>query len=141
LKFATQDYERQKMLGEQKATAMKKLQESESSFKVLTARLAGLREQLRMIGVDMSELEQGNIRSQVALRAPLTGYVTEVNHHPGQFVEPREVIFQIVDVRDLHLHLNIFEKDVAKIQHEQLIRFRPAGDHGEPYSGRVSLVS
>jgi membrane fusion protein, heavy metal efflux system len=141
LKFAQQDYERQKMLQAQDATAARKLQESESSFAVLTARLAGLQEQLRMIGISLKDLEAGKIRSDVFLRSPIAGYVTTVNHHPGQFVEPREVIFEVVDTRDLHLHLNVFEQDISRVRKGQSVRFRPSGDKTATYWGKVLLVS
>lgn len=141
LKFAEQDYARQKALVDQHAAAVKKFQESESTYNVLKARLAGLQGQLKMIGVDIRKLEGGTIQQEVSLRAPLTGYVTEVNHHQGQFVEPREVIFHIVDLRDLHLHLNVFEKDIANVAQGQVIRFRPAGGNEDTYRGKVSLVS
>jgi cobalt-zinc-cadmium efflux system membrane fusion protein len=107
LKFAEQDFRRQEMLQAQNATAEKKMQESESAFAVLKARLSGLKAQLKLIGIDVESLETGNIQSVVILLAPLSGYVTAVNHHPGAFVEPREVIFEIVNVNDLHLHLNV----------------------------------
>lgn len=141
LKFAEQDYARQKMLQEQHATAEKKLQESESTYTVLKARLAGLKEQLRMIGISFRDLESGNIQSEVSLRAPLTGYVTLVNHHPGQFVEPREVIFEIVNMSDLHLHLNVFEQDIAVIKKGQMVRFQPTGSATRTYVGTISLIS
>lgn len=141
LKFAEQEYERQKTLEKQNATAVKNLQESESAFTVLKARLAGLKAQLRLIGVDMENLEQGNIQSVVILRAPIAGYVTAVNNHPGEFVEPREVIFEIVNMDDLHLHLNIFEQDIIGIRKGQHIQFRPTGENSASYEGRVSLVS
>ncbi|MDQ2658418.1 MAG: efflux RND transporter periplasmic adaptor subunit [Bacteroidota bacterium] len=140
LQFAERDYTRQKTLQEQDATAEKKLQESESTYKVLHARLSSLKEQLSMIGVNLGELQKGKIQSVVDLRAPIHGYVTAVNHHPGQFVEPREVIFEIVNLDDLHLHLNIFEKDVARVRAGQSVRFHAPGDAGT-YWGEVSLVS
>jgi membrane fusion protein, heavy metal efflux system len=141
LKFAQQDYDRQKMLQAQDATAARKFQESESSFTVLKARLSGLQEQLRMIGIGGKELESGKINGQVFLRSPIAGYVTAVNHHPGQFVEPREVIFEIIDTRDLHLHLNVFEQDISRIRKGQSVRFRPSGDKTTTYRGEVLLVS
>lgn len=141
LRFAEQEFERQKALDEQNATALKKLQESESSYNVLAARLAGLKEQLRMIGIHLEELDKGKIQTEITLRSPLQGYVTKVNHHRGQFVEPREVIFEVVDVSDLHLHLNVFEKDIANVHQGQAVRFRPAGGAGDAYRGKVSLVS
>lgn len=140
LKYATQEYSRQKLLTEQDATAVKKLQESESSFTVLKARLAGLKEQLKMIGIDLSELERGNIQPVVYLKSPIDGYVTAVNHHPGQFVEAREAIFEIVNTNDLHLHLNVFEQDIARVAKGQVIRFRPPGSDAR-YLGEVFLIS
>lgn len=140
-KFAEQEFQRQKTLGEQNATALKKLQESESSYTVLKARLDGLREQLKIIGINVSELENGNIQSVVLLRSPLTGYVTSVNHHPGEFVDAREAIFEIVNMDHLHLHLNVFEQDISAVQKDQPIRFRPTGSEGQLFSGKVLLVS
>lgn len=141
LTFAEQDYQRQKLLKEQDATAVKKFQESESTYKVLKARLAGLREQLKLIGINLKGLEAGNIQSVVNLRAPIDGFVTAVNNHPGEFVEPREVIFEIIDMSDLHLHLNVFEQDVASLSEGQVVRFRPAGGEAYIHFGSVSLVS
>jgi len=141
LTFAEQDYQRQTALQEQNATALKKFQESESAYKVLKARLAGLREQLKLIGINVKGLEAGNIQSVVDLRAPISGFITAVNNHPGEFVEPREVIFEIVDMSDLHIHLNVFERDVASLDKGQVIRFRPAGGNQYAHLGRVSLVS
>ena len=141
LKFASQEFERQRLLDEQQATAVKKFQESESTFNVLTARLAGLGAQLKLVGINLAELEKGNIQSVISLRSPITGYVTNVNHHPGQFVEPREVIFEVVDIRDLHFQLNVFEQDITRVSKGQVVRFRPAGAKGESFTGSVSLVS
>lgn len=141
LKFAEQDFVRQRMLQEQNATAEKKMQESESQFNVLKARRSGLRAQLRLIGVDVTRLEEGDIQPVVVLRAPINGYVTAVNHHPGAYVEPSEAIFELANLGDLHLHLNVFEQDIADVQGGQAIRFRPSGSAGDFYRGAVSLVS
>lgn len=141
LKFASQDYERQKTLQAHDATAGKRLQESESAYAVLKARLAGLREQLRMVGIDMRRLENGEIQSVVTLNAPVNGYITRVNHHPGQFIEPREVVFEIVNPDELHLHLNVFERDISGVDKGQKVRFKRAGGGDEYYEAVVSLVS
>jgi cobalt-zinc-cadmium efflux system membrane fusion protein len=141
LKFAEQDFLRQKQLEEQNATAVRKLQESESAYTVLKARLAGLKAQLKLIGIDMEDLEEGSIQSVVTLRSPLAGYVTTVNHHPGEFVEPREPIFEIINMDHMHLHLNVFEQDISDVDKNMEIRFRPTGSKSNQYLGKVLLVS
>ena len=141
LRYAEQDYNRQRLLREQDATAVKKFQESESAYTVLKARLAGLKERLKLVGINFRSLENGTIQSVVVLRAPISGYITTVNHHPGQFVDPQEVIFEIVDMSDLHLHLNVFEQDIMKVLPGQSVRFRPAGGGADTWWGKVSLVS
>src|SRR5690606_9278877 len=119
--------ERQKTLQAHDATATRRLQESEAHYSVLKARLAGLREQLRLIGIDLNRLNEGKIQPVVTLRAPVSGYVTRVNHHPGQFVEPREVVFEIVNPINLHLHLNVFERDISRVEIGQHVRFKLTG--------------
>lgn len=141
LKYAEQDFERQRTLEAHNATAGKRLQESESTYAVLKARLAGLQAKLSLIGVDIGRLKEGEIQSVVALTAPISGYVTRVNHHPGQFIEPREVVFEVVNPEEMHLHLNVFERDIARIEKSQRVRFRPVGESRDWHTGKVSLVS
>lgn len=140
LRFAEQEYERQQLLGEQNATATKKLQQSASHYQRLKGSLAGLQARLELIGISLKRLEEGNIQSTVALRAPISGYVTQINHHLGQFAEAREVLFEIVNQDQLHLELFVFEQDIARIEEGQTILFKPTGKD-IAYKGAVKLVN
>lgn len=140
LQFAEQDYLRQRTLEEQNATAVKKLQRSESTYKTLKGRLAGLRARLEMIGVDIGVLEGGAIQSAISIRAPISGHVAQANYAQGAFVEATEVIFEIVNTDHLHVELNVFEQDIAKVVKGQKIQIRAVGSD-VPYEGTVLLVS
>lgn len=140
LQFAIQELERQQLLSDENATAAKKLQQSQANHESLKGRLAGLKARLQLIGINLGSLEEGNIQSSVVLRAPLSGNITRVNHHLGQFAEAREVIFEIVNQDHLHLELNVFEQDINQVQQGQAISFRPTGSQ-RSYSGEVYLIS
>jgi cobalt-zinc-cadmium efflux system membrane fusion protein len=139
-KFAEQDYHRQQTLGEQNATALKKLQQSESAYNTLKGRLAGLKARLEMIGVDLAALEAGTIQQAVSLKAPISGHVAASNFAQGAYVEAKEVIFEIVNTDDMHVELNVFEQDIAKVAKDQTMRIRAIGSDAT-YSGNVLLIS
>ena len=140
LQYAEQDYFRQRTLEEQNATAMKKLQQSESTYNMLKGRLAGLKARLEMTGVDIKALEAGTLQPAISIRAPISGYIAKANFAQGAFVEAKETIFEIVNMEELHVELNVFEQDIAKVAKGQPIRIRAIGSDAS-YSGTVSLIS
>lgn len=140
LQYAEQELERQQLLSEENATAAKRLQQSQANRESLKGRLAGLKARLQLIGISFRSLEEGNIQSSVALRAPLSGHITRVNHHLGQFAEAREVIFEIVNQDHMHLELDVFEQDIARVEQGQAISFSPAGTNNF-YTGEIYLIS
>jgi len=140
LKFAEQEYLRQQTLGEQNATALKKLQQSESAYNTLKGRLAGLKARLEMIGVDIRTLEEGSIQSAISIRAPISGHIASANFAQGAYVEAKEVIFEIVNTEHLHVELNVFEQDIAKVAKGQSMRIRAIGSEAT-YDGTVLLIS
>jgi len=63
--------------------------------------------------------------------SPINGYVTEVNVNIGKFVNPTDVLFEIVDTEHLHAELTVFEKDVPKLKIGQKVRFTLANETKE----------
>src|SRR5690606_18803761 len=61
------------------------------------------------------------------------------NFSQGAFVESKETIFEIVNMDDLHVELNVFEQDIAKVSKGQEIRIRATGSDAS-YSGTVLLI-
>ncbi len=140
LQYAEQDFFRQRTLESQNATALKKLQLSESVYNMLKGRLAGLKARLEMTGVDIKALEAGTLQPAISIKAPISGYIASANFAQGAFVEAKETIFEIVNMDELHVELNVFEQDIAKVAKGQPIRIRAIGSDAL-YSGTVSLIS
>ncbi len=134
--FAKTDYERQQELGKENVNSQKTLQQSQSNFATWKAKMNGLSAKLKMLNVNLASLDQGDISNTINVYSPISGYVTEVNVNIGKFVNPSDVLFEIVNTEHLHAELTIFEKDIPKIKIGQKVRFTLANENKE----RISTV-
>src|SRR5690606_30028833 len=114
LEYATSDYERQLQLSKENINAKKTLQQSISSYQILSARVNGLKEKIKVSGINLPSVEKGNIQSFINIYSPINGFVTRVNGNIGKFINHADVLFEIVDTEHLHAELTVFEKDVPK---------------------------
>jgi cobalt-zinc-cadmium efflux system membrane fusion protein len=131
LEQATSDYERQQALAKENVNSQKTLQQASTNFSTWRARVNGLREKLAMININVSSLAGGDIKSTINLYAPIDGYVTEVKGNIGKFLNPSDVLFEIVDTEHLHAELIVFEKDIPKLKIGQKVRFTLANETSE----------
>lgn len=128
LEQAKADYDRQLELAKENVNSQKTVQQSKTGFETWKAKASGLREKLNVIHVDVGALEKGELKSSINLYAPIDGYVTEVNGNIGKFMNPSDVLFEIVDTEHLHAELIVFEKDVPKLKIGQKVRFTLANE-------------
>ncbi|SFW88797.1 efflux RND transporter periplasmic adaptor subunit [Chitinophaga sancti] len=125
------EYQRQETLASQNVNSRKTLQQAKNQYQIAQARESALRQRLQLININAATLTASNIRSRINIYAPVTGYVTKVNVNSGKFVNPNDVMFEIVNGTELHVELNVFEKDVALLKPGQQVRFRLTGDSTE----------
>lgn len=106
------EYKRQQDLNKNKSTSDKQLEEAEAAYKTNLIVLRSLSEQLQLAGIQPGQLNESNISRSVTLRSPIDGYVTSVKVNIGTFVNPSDILFELVDPRDIHLNMTVFEKDI-----------------------------
>ncbi len=126
--LARSDYERQQELSKENVNAQKTLQQSKSNFAGWQVKMKGLMSKLKMMDINLASLEEGNITNTITVYSPIDGYVTEVNVNIGKFVNPSDILFEIVSTEHLHVELTIFEKDIPKIKIGQKVRFTLANE-------------
>ncbi len=139
LEFAKADYERQQQLAGDNVNSQKTFQQAKTNYITWQTKYNALKEKLNVLHVNVSLVEAGNIRSAIELYSPINGYVTEVNVNIGKFVNPADVLFEIVDTEHLHAELTVFEKDVPKLKIGQRVRFTLANETKERIA-RVYLI-
>ncbi|TVT42611.1 efflux RND transporter periplasmic adaptor subunit [Hymenobacter setariae] len=142
VRFLTEDLERQRILDVEDVGAKRKLQQARADFATEQATLRATAAQLRLLGISVARLDAtGQLQNSVPLTTPISGYVKAVNINPGQYVNPQDVLVEVLNRDDLHLELKVFEKDVAQVKLGQKILFRVQNvDRGEELTARVFLV-
>ncbi len=115
LYFAEKEYDRQKELNQSQASSDKVYQLADADFKTLRITLSALGEKLKLINVNPNTLSEKTISKSVNIYAPITGFVSKVNVNIGKYVNPADILFELINPTDIHLNLKIFEKDITKL--------------------------
>lgn len=140
VKLLEQDFERQRALNASKTTSDKVFQEVTTELNTQRVIMRSLAEQLRLIGLDPAALTAEGISRTVALRSPIHGWVAKVNVNIGRYVQPTDVLFELVDPKDIHLALTVFEKDLPRVRIGQEVHAHPTTRPEEDYKAEVILV-
>ena len=141
LEFLEKEYLRQKELNVDKFNADKTLQQATAEYQSQKVMLKGYAEKLRLIGIAPERLTESGLSRQVPLFAPTNGYVSKVNVNVGKYVQPTDVLFELINPDDIHAALTIFEKDLGKVRIGQRVRIFFVDEPEKEYRGEVILVN
>ncbi|MEN9598665.1 MAG: hypothetical protein RL596_976 [Bacteroidota bacterium] len=141
LEYLAIDVQRQRELSDQEATSKKNYQQVLSEYKAAQVMVKSFEEKLRIIGIDPQKLTVNNISRTVAVRSPITGFVTKVNVNIGKYVNPADVLFELVNPNDIHAALTVFEKDLGRIQKGMKAFVTLANQPNKQYEVEVILVT
>jgi cobalt-zinc-cadmium efflux system membrane fusion protein len=139
--FLEKEYQRQKLLNATKTTSDKVLEQTQSDFQTQRILMSSLREKLRLIKIDPAGLSESSIRRSVMIYSPIDAYVSSVNVNIGKYVNPSDVLFELVNPADIHLQLKVFEKDLPLIKQGQKVTATLVNNSEKTYDAVVRLVS
>ncbi|MCR9226097.1 MAG: efflux RND transporter periplasmic adaptor subunit [Flavobacteriaceae bacterium] len=140
LDYLKAEFDRNQTLFDEKIASQKNFLQAKSNYQTAKARYQGLREQLQMLNISASNVEKGNISSQAAIYAPISGSITKMNVSKGSYVSPATEILEIVDNEHVHLELTVFEKDILKVKKGQKIQFKIPEASDQAFNAEVHLV-
>ncbi len=115
---------REEKLNTAEASSQKKLEEIRAEEQVLNARATGLSAELKLIGVNVAQLESNNeFQSRVPIYAAAAGRVHNIAVQPGQLVAPADLLFELTDASQMYIALNVPAKDASRIAIGQKVAF------------------
>ncbi|MBL0305309.1 MAG: efflux RND transporter periplasmic adaptor subunit [Chitinophagaceae bacterium] len=141
LGFLQKEFERQKMLNENKVNADKVYQQAEADYNSQKVFVKGFSEKLHLIGISPARLTESNISRSVTVHSPINGFVSKVNVNIGKYVTATDVLFELINPDDMHAMLTVFEKDITKVKIGQKVQVSFVDDPGAVYECEVILVT
>ena len=136
-----QEFERQQTLYQSNVNAEKVLQQSKADFESQKVLVKGYSEKLRLIHINPEKLSEQTISRTVPVYSPINGFVSKVNVNIGKFVNPADVLFELINPDDIHAALTVFEKDMDKVHIGQSVLVSLTDDPGKEYACKVILVT
>lgn len=146
LEYLEAEYKRQQELAKEQVNAGKTVQLAKAQYEGMKARIEGLKAKIgglsakfRLIGLNADNLRADNFVSEIAIHAPISGFLTEVNVNNGKRITPTDMLFEITGTETLLAKLNVFEKDLPKLKTGQTVRLSLANETRE-YTGKVLQI-
>ncbi len=135
--FAELEVKRQKELNAGNAGALKNLQTAETELRTLQTLRSTLQQQIQLMGINPANLKNGKLSSVLSITSPISGIVSEVSVKMGSYVDVSTPVAEIVDNSQLHLDLFVYEKDLPKLNNDQLIHFTLTNNPGKEYDAQI----
>jgi cobalt-zinc-cadmium efflux system membrane fusion protein len=140
LELYQEEFKRQGELTVENASSIKKMQQAQADYRITEVHYLSLKAQLKLIGINTDSLYTDGIKTSIQIKAPISGTISRVNASIGKFSGPDDMIYEIVNNNDLHLHLDIFEKDITKIKKGLRVNFWPISAPDQKYHAIINAV-
>jgi cobalt-zinc-cadmium efflux system membrane fusion protein len=135
--FLEADFLRQESLASGEVASQRRLQESKAEYLSMKSRREAAAAQLRLLGFDPAQILTNGIIPQLELRAPITGYVANVQINTGTHVAAGSTVCDILDKSKMLLKLTIFERDINRINLGNDLIFRVNGMGAQEFNAKV----
>ena len=132
-------FAREKSLVEARATSQKEVQEAEGAKRTADAELAAARTLLATFGASAGD-EGDADPARLVLRSPIRGTVVARTAHVGQSVEPTGTLVQVVDLDQLWLEAQVYEREMRFVAAGQPVQVEGRAYPGEVFRGKVERV-
>jgi cobalt-zinc-cadmium efflux system membrane fusion protein len=141
LRLMHESFERAKKLFDGKVMARKDYEQAQDDLANAQSEQDRARKFLEKLGVQM-----GGVSTQTGafhLRSPLSGIITEATVNPGMEVSPSlaNPLYVVADLSKLWLWIDVFEKDIARVQQGQPISVKVSSWADFEFYGHIDYIS
>lgn len=135
IEYLQLEFNRQKTLSEENVNPRKIFQEVKAKLAVERARAQAAKNKLRALNMNTSG------SSLVPIVSPISGYVGKISIAKGAFAETGTTLFEVVDNSQMHLDLNVYEKDLGSISVGQTIDFILTNQGNKSVKGKIFSIN
>ena len=136
---AKRAHERADRLLSDRVTSERAVEEALGALQVAEADVEAARTRLRAFGAEDHATEDDP--SRVILRSPLRGTVVTRAASAGQWIEPSDLVMEILDLDRLWLLASVYEREMRSISDGQEVDVELRAFPGEVFTGSVESVA
>ncbi|OYP44823.1 hypothetical protein CIK96_10665 [Prevotella sp. P4-98] len=129
--------QRQETLAQQGAGVQKNRQQAERNYQVAHATMIGIGRQLQQMGISTHAVGRGQFTTTFPLRAPISGTVCQLNAPLGSYADMQTPLMTIRNNDQVECDLNVFEKDLQKVNKGDRVLLALTNQPGIEVSGQV----
>ncbi|MCF2489247.1 efflux RND transporter periplasmic adaptor subunit [Dyadobacter sp. CY347] len=141
LLLAESEFNRQRDLNASKASSDRVFQQARAEMETQRILASALGQKLEVIGIDPAKLKADKISKSVSIKSPINGFVSKVNVNVGKYTAPTDMLFELVNPNDIHLVLNVFEKDLGTLSVGQRVTAFANGDPTKKFQAEIILIT
>jgi cobalt-zinc-cadmium efflux system membrane fusion protein len=143
--LAEKTLRREELLFEKKVCPEKDVLQARQEFSAAEADLALALERFRFLGINIAQVERqksngGNGRPLIPVASSLGGVVIEKAVTQGEVIGPDKNLFTVADLSTLWLQIDLYEKDLARIETGQGVNLSVTALPDKHFKGRISYV-
>ena len=125
--FLALEHERQKTLNTQNAASQKKLEESKAMWLSMKSKRDAAAARLSALGIAPQLIKEQGIRAFLPIKAPISGYVTDMKVNIGSYLQMGDAICNIINKSQPMIILTVYEKDIKQMEVGTQLAFRANG--------------
>ena len=146
LDIRRQNFKRQLKLFGEKIISRKSYQEAELEQKIAEIQYNYAVQKFLAIGIQNNEIDNpptdqcDDVGSTIHICAPISGIVTSRNASIGQKVDSSTQLFEIMNLDNVWLEADIFEKDLTKVQVGQTVKVKVSAYPQSIFTGKIFYI-
>jgi cobalt-zinc-cadmium efflux system membrane fusion protein len=143
-KVAVDTAERERLLFEKKITSERDWRQAEAEAVKTRAERDAAENRLHALGIGDDELgrikAESHYTSTMPILSPLDGVVVERAVSLGQMVEPSDTLAIVMDLREVWVQVDIYDRDLSQVKVGQDVTARIAAYPDREFKGKVQTI-
>lgn len=139
------NYEREKGLWEKKISSEKEMFNAKGEFFLANAEFEAAENKLHLLGLSEDDIHRTTSQlhsfEHFPLLSPCNGTVIEKHITLGQMTDPENTLFTIANLDILWIILDIYEKDLSRIELDQEVEVYVSAFPDDTFMGKISYIS
>lgn len=138
--YLNKEYIRQSKMMSERVGVGKDFDRTKSELQIANSEISMISTQLQQLGISPSTVRSGKALTHIAVKSPIAGTVEQINVEIGQYAAPETTIIKIVNTQALFAELQVYQRDIPKLQKNQQVTLQTQTDGGKIYSGKIFSI-